>query len=34
MFAPEKEEAPAEEGDVVSVDIDKVIAEQEENAEA
>ena len=31
MFAPEKEEAPAEEGDVVSVDIDKVIAEQEEN---
>ncbi len=34
MFAPEKEEAPAEEGDVVSVDIDKVIAEQEENPEA
>ncbi len=37
MFAPEKEEAPAaeEEGDVVSVDIDKVIAEQaeEENSE-
>ena len=31
MFAPEKEEVPAEEGDVVSVDIDKVIAEQEEN---
>ena len=30
MFAPEKEEAPAEEGDVVSVDIDKVIAEQNE----
>ena len=32
MFAPEKEEeaAPAEEGDVVSVDIDKVIAEQSE----
>ncbi len=28
MFAPEKEGAPAEEGDVVSVDIDKVIAEQ------
>ncbi len=34
MFAPEKEEAPVEEGDVVSVDIDKVIAEQEENPEA
>ncbi|MCR5156105.1 MAG: 30S ribosomal protein S1 [Butyrivibrio sp.] len=38
MFAPEKEEEPAaaeEEGDVVSVDIDKVIAEQaaeDENA--
>ena len=36
MFAPEKEEeAPADEGDVVSVDIDKVIAEQaaeDENA--
>ena len=30
MFAPEKEEE-AETGDVVSVDIDKVIAEQEEN---
>ena len=30
MFAPEKEEAPAEDGDVVSVDIDKVIAEQNE----
>ena len=31
MLAPEKEEAPAEEeGDVVSVDIDKVIAEQNE----
>ena len=30
MFAPEKEEEPAEEGDVVSVDIDKVIAEQSE----
>ncbi len=30
MFAPEKEEAPAEGGDVVSVDIDKVIAEQNE----
>ncbi len=30
MFAPEKEEAPVEEdGDVVSVDIDKVIAEQD-----
>ena len=37
MFAPEKEETPAaeEEGDVVSVDIDKVIAEQaEETPEA
>ncbi len=36
MFVPEKEEAPAEEeGDVVSVDIDKVIAEQaEETPEA
>ena len=34
MFAPEKEEeAPAEEGDVVSVDIDKVIAEQSEENE-
>ncbi|MBO5623570.1 MAG: S1 RNA-binding domain-containing protein, partial [Butyrivibrio sp.] len=35
MFAPEKEEeAPAEdEGDVVSVDIDKVIAEQNEENE-
>ncbi len=32
MFAPEKEEAPVEEGDVVSVDIDKVIAEQSEEA--
>ena len=33
MLAPEKEEAPAEEeGDVVSVDIDKVIAEQSEEA--
>ena len=32
MFAPEKEEAAEEDGDVVSVDIDKVIAEQgEEN---
>jgi len=30
MFAPEKDEEPAEEGDVVSVDIDKVIAEQSE----
>lgn len=30
MFAPEKEEAPSEDGDVVSVDIDKVIAEQNE----
>ena len=30
MFAPEKEDAPAEEGDVVSVDIDKVIAEQKD----
>ena len=31
MFAPDPaEEAPAEEGDVVSVDIDKVIAEQNE----
>jgi len=31
MFAPEKEEAPAaEDGDVVSVDIDKVIAEQKD----
>ena len=29
MFAPEKEEE-AESGDVVSVDIDKVIAEQEQ----
>ncbi len=34
MFAPEKEEAPAEEGDVVSVDIDKVIAEQSEEDSA
>ena len=35
MFAPEKDENAAEEaGDVVSVDIDKVIAEQEENPEA
>ena len=36
MFAPEKEEeaaAPEEEGDVVSVDIDKVIAEQSEENE-
>ncbi|MBE5829218.1 MAG: 30S ribosomal protein S1 [Butyrivibrio sp.] len=33
MFAPEKEEEPAEEGDVVSVDIDKVIAEQSEENE-
>ncbi len=33
MFAPEKEEAPAEEGDVVSVDIDKVIAQQNEETE-
>ncbi len=34
MFAPEKEEeAPAEEGDVVSVDIDKVIAEQSKENE-
>jgi ribosomal protein S1 len=35
MFAPEKEEeaAPQEEGDVVSVDIDKVIAEQAEENE-
>ena len=33
MFAPEKEEAPAsEDGDVVSVDIDKVIAEQDKEA--
>ena len=33
MLAPEKEEAPAEEeSDVVSVDIDKVIAEQSEEA--
>ena len=30
MFAPEKEEEAADEGDVVSVDIDKVIAEQSE----
>ena len=30
MFAPEKEEEAADEGDVVSVDIDKVIAEQNE----
>ena len=30
MFAPEPSEEPAEEGDVVSVDIDKVIAEQNE----
>ena len=29
MFAPEKTEEAAEDGDVVSVDIDKVIAEQE-----
>ena len=33
MFAPEKDEEPAEEGDVVSVDIDKVIAEQSEENE-
>ncbi len=33
MFAPEKEEASAEEGDVVSVDIDKVIAQQSEETE-
>jgi len=33
MFAPEKEEESAEEGDVVSVDIDKVIAEQSEENE-
>ena len=33
MFAPEKEDEPAEEGDVVSVDIDKVIAEQSEENE-
>jgi len=33
MFAPEKEEVPAaEDGDVVSVDIDKVIAEQDKEA--
>jgi ribosomal protein S1 len=30
LLAPEKAEEPADEGDVVSVDIDKVIAEQEE----
>ena len=34
MFAPEKEEGAAEEGDVVSVDIDKVIAEQSEESDA
>ena len=34
LFAPEKEETPADEGDVVSVDIDKVIAEQSAEEEA